>query len=91
VSDLVTSEDLRDRTREVLRRVQSGERLRVTVEQRPVAALIPFDRRSSWVARGRLIDCIVQADPGLRNELEDAIATDSASTELADTALRPVR
>lgn len=41
--------DLRNHTSAVLRRVEAGERLVVTVDRRPVAALVPLDRRRSWV------------------------------------------
>jgi prevent-host-death family protein len=80
MSDLVSSGDLRDRTEEVLRRVQSGERLRVTINQRPVAALIPLEGSSAWVARPRLVAGIVQADLGLRNELEEAFSVGCAGS-----------
>jgi antitoxin (DNA-binding transcriptional repressor) of toxin-antitoxin stability system len=34
----------------LLRRVEAGERFIVTVDRRPVAALVPLERHSSWVA-----------------------------------------
>jgi prevent-host-death family protein len=40
----VSSRDLRSHTAEVLRRVEAGERLRITVNRRPVAELVPLDR-----------------------------------------------
>jgi prevent-host-death family protein len=40
----VSSRDLRNRTAEVLRRVESGERVRISVNRRPVAELVPLDR-----------------------------------------------
>ena len=40
----VSSRDLRNRTAEVLRRVEAGERLRVSVNRRPVAELVPLTR-----------------------------------------------
>jgi prevent-host-death family protein len=40
----VSSRDLRNHTAEVLRRVEAGERLRITVNRRPVAELVPLDR-----------------------------------------------
>jgi prevent-host-death family protein len=40
----VSSRDLRNRTAEVLRRVEAGEHLRVTVNRRAVAELIPLTR-----------------------------------------------
>jgi prevent-host-death family protein len=69
----VSVRELRNHTAEVLRRVESGERLRVTVDRRPVAELSPLPARDTWVARERFIEVIVQADPGLREDLADAL------------------
>jgi prevent-host-death family protein len=40
----VSSRDLRNRTAEVLRRVEGGERVRISVNRRPVAELVPLER-----------------------------------------------
>jgi prevent-host-death family protein len=69
----VSVRELRNHTAEVLRRVEAGERLRVTVDRRPVAELAPLPRRDTWVPRHRIIDALVQADPGLRDELAEAL------------------
>jgi antitoxin (DNA-binding transcriptional repressor) of toxin-antitoxin stability system len=53
----------------VLRRVEAGERLRVTVDRRPVAELAPLPRRDVWVPRERVVGALVQADAGLREDL----------------------
>lgn len=45
----VSSRDLRNRTAEVLHRVEAGERLRVSVNRRPVAELVPLTR-PMWTA-----------------------------------------
>lgn len=70
--DDVSVRDLRNHTADVLRRVEAGERVRITVDRRPVAELTPLPARSTWVPRGRLVDALVQADAGLRRELEGA-------------------
>jgi len=57
----------------VLRRVEDGERVQITVDRRPVAELVPLPRRSTWVPRERLMARFVQADPGLRRDLADAL------------------
>lgn len=66
--------ELRNHVSEVLRRVESGEHLRVTVDRRPVAQLIPLPHRrealpfgeyAMWRRKGG-------ADPGLAAELTDA-------------------
>lgn len=64
---------LRNHTAEVLRRVEAGERLRVTVDRRPVAELAPLPSRDAWVPRARVAAAIVQADAGLRGELAKAL------------------
>lgn len=73
VSDDVSVRELRNHTAEVLRRVEGGERLRVTVDRRPVAELIPLPSRATWVPRQRALDGLVQADAGLRGELAEAL------------------
>ena len=69
----VSVRELRSHTAGVLRRVEAGERLRVTVDRRPVAELAPLPARDVWVPRARVIDALAQADPALRDELADAI------------------
>ncbi len=69
----VSVRELRNRTAEVLRRVEAGERLRVTVDRRPVAELVPLPARSAWVPRQRVIATLVQADPALRHEIDEAL------------------
>ena len=73
VSREVSVRELRKHTSEVLRRVESGERLRVTVDRRPVAELSPLPTRDTWVPRERVIGALVQADVGLRAELAEAL------------------
>jgi prevent-host-death family protein len=69
----VSVRELRNHTAEVLRRVEAGERLRVTVDRRPVAELAPLPTREAWVPRQRVVDSLVQADPALRDELAEAL------------------
>ena len=68
----VPSRELRNDTSGVLRRVEAGERVTVTVNGRPVAELVPVQRsRRSWIRREELVARLrrVQADPGLRDDL----------------------
>jgi prevent-host-death family protein len=74
MSNDVSVRELRNHTASVLRRVESGERLRVTVDRRPVAELVPLPSRSTWIARERVVDALVQADSGLRSELAEALS-----------------
>jgi prevent-host-death family protein len=69
----VSVRELRNHTAEVLRRVEAGERLRVTVDRRPVAELVPLPSRATWVPRRLALDALVQADAGLRHERADAL------------------
>ena len=69
----VSVRELRNHTAEVLRRVEAGERLRVTVDRRPVAELGPLPARDVWIPRQRVVDALVQADTALRDELADAL------------------
>jgi prevent-host-death family protein len=73
VSDEVSVRQLRNHTADVLRRVEAGESLRVTVDRRAVAELVPLASRATWVPRRRALDGLVQADPGLSRQLEEAL------------------
>lgn len=72
--DEVSVRELRNHTAEVLRRVESGAHLRVTVDRRPVAELVPLPSRATWVPRERVLTTLTQADAGLRSELAEALA-----------------
>lgn len=72
VSEEIASRELRNDTAGVLRRVQAGERLTVTVNGRSVAELVPVQRaRRGWIRRDELVARMrrAQADPGLRDDL----------------------
>lgn len=73
VSGEVSVRELRNHTAEVLRRVEAGERLRVTVDRRPVAELAPLPARDVWVPRERVVAGLRQADAALRGELAEAL------------------
>jgi prevent-host-death family protein len=68
----VPSRDLRNDTAGVLRRVQDGEQVVITVKGRPVASLVPLPRsRRRWLGRDELVRRLRlgQADHGLRDDL----------------------
>jgi prevent-host-death family protein len=73
VPDEVSVRQLRNHTADVLRRVEAGESLRVTVDRRAVAELVPLAGRDVWVSRQRALAGLVQADAGLRRELDQAL------------------
>jgi len=68
----VSSRDLRNDTAGVLRRVQAGEDVTITVKGRPVAVLTPVrPQRRRWLPSAEFIARVrgAQADPGLRDDL----------------------
>jgi prevent-host-death family protein len=56
--------DLRDHVSEVLRRVEAGETLEVTVNELPVALLVPTTDRPRTLPTYELLSGMPQADPG---------------------------
>lgn len=69
---MVASRELRNDTAGVLRRVEAGEQVTITVNGRPIAQLtrVPQTHRH-WVSRAELVTRLrrAQADPGLRDDL----------------------
>ncbi|BBY09173.1 type II toxin-antitoxin system Phd/YefM family antitoxin [Mycobacterium noviomagense] len=82
----VASRDLRNDTAGVLRRVQAGEDITITVKGRPVARLTPVAPRRRWLTKREFLARLqrAQADPGLRDDLA-ALAGDTTDD------LRPIR
>jgi prevent-host-death family protein len=76
----VSVRDLRNHTSEVLRRVEAGETVTVTVDRRPVARLVPLPPRRDSMPTSELFARLAQlgggADPELRDELRE-ILTDT--------------
>jgi prevent-host-death family protein len=71
----IPARDLRNDVSAVLRRVEAGERLRVTVSGRPVAELVPLAERPRSISWDRFIreSDRWRADPGLVGELADLL------------------
>ena len=65
----VSARDLRNRTAEVLRRVEAGERLRVSVNRRPVADLVPL-ARPAW-STGPAMERVLREAPADADLLHD--------------------
>ena len=68
----VATRDLRNDTAGVLRRVQAGEEIVITVNGKPVAQLVPLSPTTRrWLPRAELSRRLAtaQADPGLRADL----------------------
>ena len=70
----IPSRELRNDIGAVLRRVEAGEELRITVRGRPVARLAPLPCRPETIATSVLFDELERkaADPALGGELGDA-------------------
>ena len=67
----VASRELRNDTRSVLRRVEAGEHVVVTVDGRAVAEIAPLRDRLSWLPRERFLRLLqAQADPALAADLK---------------------
>jgi prevent-host-death family protein len=67
----VASRELRNDTRGLLRRVEAGEEITITVDGRPVATLRPVPNRKRWMPKAEFLRRIAahQADPELAAEL----------------------
>ncbi|MBA3809513.1 MAG: type II toxin-antitoxin system prevent-host-death family antitoxin [Solirubrobacterales bacterium] len=52
----VPQRELRNNTADLLRRVEAGEQLRITVHGHPVADLVPVDRAQQFVPFNELVD-----------------------------------
>ncbi|MCC6765299.1 MAG: type II toxin-antitoxin system prevent-host-death family antitoxin [Deltaproteobacteria bacterium] len=73
--DEVPVRDLRNHTTRVLRRVERGERVRVTINGRPVAEIRPLARRREvvpWDELSRALE-VCRADAGLLDDLRMAV------------------
>lgn len=68
-----TSRELRNQTGALLRRVEAGESVTITVDGRPVAVLQPLARRPRWISRDDFLREIIahQADAALAGELRE--------------------
>lgn len=73
----VPARDLRNRTAEVLRRVEAGEEIEVLRDNRPVAKIIPISRRPQWIPASEVVRELSRLGPdttGLSAELSDLLA-----------------
>lgn len=74
----IPQRELRNHISRVLRKVEAGERMRITVAGRPVADLVPIGAvRKTFVPRDEVLALLRQAslDRGFRRNLEAASAT----------------
>jgi prevent-host-death family protein len=71
----VPQRELRNDTAAVLRRVEAGERVRITVHGRPVAELVPAGRAQQFATFERVVEGLrglMAADDRLDEELREA-------------------
>jgi prevent-host-death family protein len=73
--------ELRNNTSEVLRRVEDGEELEVTVNGRAVARLVPLPRRPRFLPAEVLL--AHPADPGLLDDLREILG-DETTDDMKD-------
>jgi len=68
----VASRELRNNTRDVLRRAEAGEKIVITVDGRAVAELRAIEDRPTWISREKFVRLVLphQADAGLTDVLE---------------------
>lgn len=73
MATVVPSRELRNDTRGMLRRVESGENMVITVDGRPVATLSAVSGRPRFVGREEFVRKFAgrQADFGLRADLDE--------------------
>jgi prevent-host-death family protein len=70
----VPQRQLRNNTADLLRRVEAGERLRITVHGHPVAELVPVERTSPFVPFDEIVRelrGLMRADDRLDDELRE--------------------
>jgi prevent-host-death family protein len=69
----VATRELRNDTAGVLRRVEAGESVVITVRGKPVADLVPHQPEGPrWLGPDEVMEIVTKysADPGLRDDLE---------------------
>ena len=72
----IPARDLRNRTAEVLRRVEAGEEIEVLRDNRPVAKIIPISRRRQWIPASEITHELTRIGPdttGLADELRELL------------------
>jgi prevent-host-death family protein len=72
----IPARDLRNRTAEILRRVEAGEEFEVLHNNRAVARLVPVRTRRRWIPASELADHLRKLGPdttGLPKELRETL------------------
>jgi len=69
----VSIRELRNHTADVIASVESGERIVLTSNGRPIADVVPHVERSRWIPGDTILRALADgaaADPGLRADLD---------------------
>ncbi|MEP7011844.1 MAG: type II toxin-antitoxin system prevent-host-death family antitoxin [Acidobacteriota bacterium] len=82
VMKTIPQRELRNRSGEILRQAESGERFTITVEGRPVAMLGPFQKRQ-WIAKEEFLR-ILGAHPPDTTLLDDIAEMGGDVGDLSD-------
>jgi prevent-host-death family protein len=71
----IPQRELRNDIGRVLREVEAGESIEVTVDGRPVARIVPIDGRRTWVPWEQVEKMLREAplDPGFARDIDDAV------------------
>jgi prevent-host-death family protein len=72
----VPARDLRNRTAEVLKRVEAGEEIEIFKDNRPVARIVPLKRRREWLPAAEIMHELARLGPdttGFAEELRQTL------------------
>jgi prevent-host-death family protein len=79
--EAVPARDLRNRTAEVLRRVEAGEEIEVLKDNRPVARIVPLKSRREWVPVAEIAHELARLGPDTTGLAEELRTTLTDTTE----------
>jgi len=79
--EAVPARDLRNRTAEVLRRVEAGEEIEVLKDNRPVARIVPLKSRREWVLVAEIAHELARLGPDTTGLAEELRTTLTDTTE----------
>ncbi|MFP5225862.1 MAG: type II toxin-antitoxin system Phd/YefM family antitoxin [Actinomycetota bacterium] len=73
--ETAAARDLRNNTRQILKRVEAGQPVTITVSGRPVAQLVPLDTGITWMPRDEFVRRFAdrQADPAMAQDLLEVV------------------
>jgi prevent-host-death family protein len=77
----IPARDLRNRTAEVLRRVEAGEEIDVLRDNRPVARIIPLSRRRRWLPAREIARELARLGPDTTRLAEELRETLTDTTD----------